>query len=127
MDENMDLSGAVEKLKQMMSSEEGQGQLQNIISAFTGMGQGEAKYAENESVYNPEPSQAADNLELLMKMQKIMAAMKSGENNQNVRFLQSLRPFLKPQRQASVDNAVRLMGLSRALSVLKDVKSENGR
>ena len=55
MDENMDLSGAVEKLKQMMSSEEGQGQLQNIISAFTGMGQGEAKYAENESVYNPEP------------------------------------------------------------------------
>lgn len=127
MDENnMDIGGAVEKLKAMMSSEDGQGQLQNIISAFTGGGDqagGGTEGMGGAPQGNPSDGGMGmdrDNLEMFMKMQKVMAAMNSNQNSQNAQFLRSLKPFLKPERQKSVESAVKMLSLTKVLGAFKE-------
>lgn len=111
MEDNIDFGNAIEKLQEMMSSNEGRGQIENIISAFTGSG-------ENVNINQPD----SDALEMAMKAQQIMAEFKKGQNSEGVKFLQSLRPFLKAGRQSSIDNAVKLISLSRVLSAIKEGK-----
>lgn len=115
MDENMDLSGAVDMLKDMLSNEEGQQQIQNILGMFGG-GQEESG-SPGMATGGIDP----DNVEMMLKIQQVMAAMNSRKNDSQTRFLQSLKPFLKPERQKKVDSAVRLLGMTRALEVMKSM------
>ncbi|MEG1441450.1 MAG: hypothetical protein RSB38_07785 [Oscillospiraceae bacterium] len=132
MDDNIDLSGAVEKLKSMMASDDGQGQLQNIISAFMG-GESDVpqeptfQSGDNTNNTNSAGGINMDNIEMMMKMQKVMSAMNNNQNNESTNFLNSLRPFLKPKRRESVDNAVKMMSLTKVLGALKDTNSDGGR
>ena len=108
MTENLDLSGAVDALKEMLNGDEGKQQLQNIMSMF----------GDNTQQNNPT---GGIDMETMMKMQKIMSAMNSGDGKQTA-FLQSLAPLLKPERRTAVNNAVRFLSIGKAIKVFKEIE-----
>ena len=112
---NFDLSGAVEKLQEMMGSEEGQGQLQSILQMFTSEAPTPSPSGSTTGGIDP------DNLEMFFKLQQAMAAMNSPQNDENVRFLQSLKLYLKERRQNKIDSAVRMLRLSKVIEAMKDI------
>ncbi len=116
---SLDLSGAVDMLKNMLSNDEGQQQIQNIIGMFGGD--------------NPENSQSPgqatggidpDNIEMFLKLQQAMTVMNSDKNNNQSRLLTALKPFLKPSRRQKVDNAMRLLQLTKVMEVMKNVQGD---
>ncbi len=113
MEDNIDFGNAIEKLQEMMSSNEGRGQIENIISAFTGSD-------ENKTTNTNQPD--ADTLKMVMRAQELMAEFKKEQNSDEVIFLKSLRPFLKAERQNGIDNAVKIMSLRRVLGAFKEGK-----
>ena len=62
MADELDLSGAVDMLKNMLNNEEGQQQIQNIVSMLGGENQAE----------QPKKTNDPDNIEMIMKLQKVM-------------------------------------------------------
>ena len=116
--EGMDLSGAVDMLKEMLSGDEGKQQLQNIMNMFSG--------AVPEG---GEPGSAtggidADNIEMLMRLQQAVSIANSRKNSSQSRLLTALKPFLKPSRQEKVDNAVRMLSLSGVIEAMREVKGD---
>ncbi|MDO5310872.1 MAG: hypothetical protein Q4E94_03090 [Clostridia bacterium] len=107
-----DLSGAVDVLKNMLGSDEGQQQLQGLISMLGGGGD---KRSE-------EIAEAEENAEMLRKMQKLMSVMKSAENEKEAAFLRALAPLLRPERQEKLNHAVKLLGMGRAIKVFKEMQ-----
>ena len=131
MSDNNDLSGAVEKLQSLMSSEEGQNQLQNIISMFAG-GQSPEDLPQDSPPTPPTAQEQSpfnfdmDNMDMMLKMQRIMGAMNSQQGNNHTAFLHALKPYLKESRQSKLDSAVKLMGMAKAMEIFKDLNKEEG-
>ncbi len=112
MAEDMDLSGIVEKIQEMFSTEEGKSQIQDIASMI-GTNTDESGSVNNISSF--------DNIEMIMKINSIMSAMNSAEATRQVNFLKSLGPLLKPSRQSKVDNAVKFLSMGRAIEAFKNM------
>lgn len=122
MDENT-LNGAVEKLKNMLSSEDGQSQLQDIIGMFAGgadSGEPDAADEQADSGFD------APDMETIFKIQQAVNAVNSGENSRHTQFLRSLRPYLKESRQKKLDSAVKLLGAASAMKMLGIFKNGDG-
>ena len=109
MADELDLSGAVDMLKNMLNNEEGQQQIQNIVSMLGGENQTE----------QPQKTNDPDNIEMIMKLQKVMSIVNDAENSRQAAFLRSLAPLLKPERRDKLNKAVRLLGMGKAIEVLK--------
>ncbi len=116
-EESMDLSGAVDMLKEMLSGDEGQQALQNLMGMLGG-GQTESVPGAATGGIDPE------NLELMMRMQKAMGLMHQQKNNSQTRLLMALKPFLKPSRQSKVDQAMQMMHLGQVIAVMKETQEE---
>lgn len=108
----LDLSAAVEKISEMLSGEDAQEKLGGILGALSGGGQ-----AENSA--QSIADDAAD-FEMMMKMGKVMSKMKSREPSRETALLYALKPYLKKSRREKTDNAVKIMGMLKAFSVLKE-------
>ena len=120
----MDFSKAFEKVQQMLSDSDGQSQIQNILNMFS-----------NE----PTPSEEPDNcsslpvlsnsassfdpsdLEMLLKIKNIMSAMNNNKNSQQSDFLRSLKPFLKTERQAKLEQAIKFMNAAKVFKAFKEI------
>lgn len=114
-EDGMDLSGAAEMLKEMLSGEEGQQSIRSIL----GMLNGEAPNEEHP------PGMATggidpENLAMLMKMQTVMQRVTSRSNGAQTQLLTALRPFLKPSRRERVDKAVQILRVGQVLSILNE-------
>lgn len=124
MSDGQNLSNAVDMLKNMLGSEEGQQQIQGIISMLGGEGSGNVQSESSENSENSEnkPSNFnADDAEMMMKLQKVMSAAKSAENGREAAFLRALAPLLRPERRDKLNNAVKILGMSRAIKIFKDI------
>lgn len=125
MDENA-LGGAIEKLKDMLSSEDGKSQIQDIIGMFAGGGD------EEQSGGDTAPSNSGDggfdpsDMEMLLKIRQVVHAMNDEESNRHAVFLRSLRPYLKESRQKKLDSAVRLISAANAMKMLGVLNREGG-
>lgn len=108
-----DLSGAVDVLKNILGSDEGQQQLQGLISALSG-GDGGG--------HSEEIAEAEENAEMLQQMQRVMSVMKSAETGKEAAFLRALAPLLRPERRERLNRAVKLLGMGRAIKVFKDMQ-----
>ena len=115
MPDEIDLSGAVDMLKEMLGSEEGAQQIQNI-AAMLGGGQEPPK----ESPQNT--GMAFDNIEMMLKLQKVMSVMNGSDNMRETAFLKSLRDLLKPERRGAVDNAVKFLSVGRAVKAFRELE-----
>lgn len=124
MSDGQNLSNAVDMLKNMLGSEEGQQQIQGIVSMLGGESSGNAQSESSENSENSEnkPSNFnADDAEMMMKLQKVMSAAKSAENGREATFLRALAPLLRPERRDKLNNAVKILGMSRAIKIFKDI------
>lgn len=124
MSDGQNLSNAVDMLKNMLGSEEGQQQIQGIVSMLGGESNGNAQNEDSENSENSEnkPSNfSADDAEMMMKLQKVMSAAKSAENGREAAFLRALAPLLRPERRDKLNNAVKILGMSRAIKIFKDI------
>lgn len=113
MDENA-LGGAIEKLKDMLSSEDGQSQIQDIIGMFSSGGDEEPS---NENVQNSGNGFDPSDMEMLFKIQQMARAMNDEGGSKHAQFLSSLRPYLKESRQKKLDGAVKLLGAANAMKM----------
>ena len=118
---------AFEKLNEMLSSEDGQKQISDILSMFSASGE-EADSTAESSPKPPEQRTEEKNFQssgfssadfdMLSKAQKLLgAAGKGGKKDKNTAFLEALKPFLKKERQEKLDGAVKLIG---AASMFKE-------
>lgn len=125
MDENADFSQAIEKVRQMMSDENGQNQIQNILSMFTGGSEtdGEQNTAALPSASSFDPS----DIEMLMKMKKVMSAMNTDGGSRQAEFLTALKPFLKKERRGKVEQAVKLMKAAKVLKAFREINEGGDR
>lgn len=124
MSDGQNLSNAVDMLKNMLGSEEGQQQIQGIVSMLGGESSGNTQSESSENSENSEnkPSNFnADDAEMMMKLQKVMSAAKSAENGREAAFLRALAPLLRPERRDKLNNAVKILGMSRAIKIFKDI------
>lgn len=118
MSDGRDLSNAVDMLKNMLGSEEGQQQIQGIVSILGGENNSNA---QSESSENTPSNFNADDAEMMIKLQKVMSAAKSAENGSEAAFLRALAPLLRPERRDKLNNAVKILGMSRAIKIFKDI------
>ena len=128
MDENETLSSAFDKLSEMLSSEDGQKQISDIL----GMLQGAASESESEPLAAKEPSEkkaeekssfqssgfSSADFDMLNTAKKLLGASKiGGKKDKNAAFLEALKPFLKNERRQKLDGAIKLIG---AASLFKE-------
>ncbi len=111
MDENFDFGGAVDKLKDMFSSEEGSEKLRGILNMFQNSSD-DTSETKSDNSFDPA---------LLLKLAKILSAVNSSETNEKTQLLMALKPFLKENRREKVDKAVQLMNVSKVFSAFKEM------
>ena len=109
----LDLSAAVEKISEMLSGEDAQEKLGGILGALSGGGGQAGNSAQGIA------EDAAD-FEMMMKMGKVMSKMKTRETGREAALLYALKPYLRKSRREKTDNAVKIMGMLKAFSVLKE-------
>ena len=110
----IDLSAAIEKVKEMMSGDDGQEKLNSIISAFAG-----STDSGGDKKHQTIADEAAD-FETMVKLSGVMSKMKSQESSREAALLYAIKPFLRESRQAKTDSAVKIIGMLKALKTLKD-------
>ncbi len=126
MSEEFDLSGAIEQVQQMLATEEGESQIQNLLGMLAGGGNSNT----GDEVQNSADSAAASSqenlfssipdVETIMKIKNLMGLMGNRENDANAAFLNSLKPFLKKDRQKKLEQAAKLMSVAKAVKLFKD-------
>lgn len=126
MDEGLDFSKAIEKIQQMLSDNDGQNQIQNILSMFTSDSDNASSEEHCEStalpvLQSPSPSFTPSDMDLLFKIRNIMSAINSQQNSAQASFLTALKPFLKKERRGKVEQAVKIMNTAKALRAFKDI------
>ena len=72
-------------------------------------------------------SQGIPNIDIntLLKMQKFMSAMNNSSNNSGANLLRSLKPYLKPSRQAKVDEYIQLFSIEKAIELMNKTGGES--
>ena len=146
-----DLGSAIEKLKEMMATPDGQANIQNIVANFGGgnnidtsniagmLGNfASAGSSDNDSyeTYAEDVGQDnnADNFggfdpEMMAKMQKMMSMMGGsgggaggiGGSNRHANMLNSLKPYLSHGRRGKLDMAAKMMSFAKFAPMLKDL------
>ena len=140
-----DLGNAMEKLKQMMSTDEGKENIQNILSNLNTDGMDLSKLGsmfgggnaggsddveipvENIAEENSSPLGNID-MNSMLKMQKMFSMMNgggsdgaSGGGNRHASMLNSLKPYLSDGRKGKLDMAAKLMSLAKFAPLFKDM------
>lgn len=128
MADEIDFSKAIEQVKEMLSSDEGGNQLQGIFNMLKGDGgeannncsNGNTPFSALPSGDSPDLLSGLGDMATLMKLQKIMSALSQQKNDSNTVFLQSLKPFLSPSRQSKLDDAAKILSVSKAIKAFKE-------
>lgn len=83
--------------------------------------------SNNSSDNCAENSSPFDGLDFdtMMKMQKIISSMNSSSNSSGANLLRSLKPYLKPSRQAKIDECIQLLSLEKAFSLMNNSNISN--
>ncbi len=128
MAEETDFSKAIEQVKAMLSSEDGENQIQNILGMLTS-GQSESPESDKKSAANPSSADISGigdmlsgmgDIENIMKLKNVLGAAGSLKSDNNTAFLQALKPFLSENRQSKLDSAAKILNMTKMLKLLKD-------
>lgn len=115
MAEDFDLSALIDQAKEILATPEGEAQVQNLMGML------------GPSTENKPPSpQSEDNsplgdVENIMKIKNLMEGINSNRNEPQTNFLQALKPFLKKERRDKIDQASKLLSISKALKMFKNL------
>lgn len=128
--EEKDIQQGFERLSEMLSTEDGQKQISDIISALQGDGGeeesplsgilsslGMASDKEEKEEEKPPQSSGFDlDFKTLSKIKKLLSAS-GGKKSESTALLQSLKPFLRDERKEKVDNLIKILSYA---SVFKE-------
>ncbi len=127
--EEKDIQQGFEKLSEMLSTEDGQKQISDIISALQGDGGeeesplsgilsslGMASSEEKEEKKQPQNSGFDLDFATLSKVKKLLSAS-GGKKSESTALLQSLKPFLRDERKEKIDSLIKIMSYA---SVFKE-------
>ncbi len=89
---DFDLSSAIEKIQEMMSNDEGQSQLNRIISAFTAGTEEKSESAKGGGGF-PD-FDGIDQIDMMIKLGNILSAMKSESGGKSEALLYAIKPYL---------------------------------
>ncbi len=128
MGENFDFSKAIEKVQEMLSDEEGQSQIENLLGMFAknqdGADNPDLPKESSSALQNLPTSDNELDFTTIMKIQKIIWAMSNQSDNAKTAFLNSLKPFFSQERREKLDQATKILKITAVLKALKD--SEGG-
>lgn len=118
-----DMDRALGQLRDMLSSEEGQRQLEGIIGSVQGSLGGEQQETGGMPTPVPRsnPNSGPFGLDIFMKMKNIMDTMQM-DDDPRVNVLTSLRPYINGNRTQHLDNAIKIMSLGKLPLILKNIK-----
>ncbi len=124
MPEDIDFSKAIEQLKDMLSSSEGESQIQNILGMIVG-GQ-ESSESIEEKMVDEDLDKGANifsglgDMQNILKIKNILGAVEGRKNDSSAAFLHALKPFLSENRQAKIENAEKILSMTKVFKILKD-------
>lgn len=133
MSEGPDLSKAIEAVQQMLADENGENILGNLLSSLSDNSDNTQSAEENSgldlssllSAFSGDSSEMPFDIGTVMKLQGVMSEMNRQKNDNGPAFLKALKPLLKKERRDKVDQAVKILGVTKALKIFKNL--ENGR
>lgn len=105
----------------------------SILNMINGMKSSEEKINENSfdggKIFSGMDSVGNDNMpdmETMLKIMKVMNAVKSGENNPSTNLLNSLKPFLRDSKREKVDQYIKFIKISNVLSEMNNEENNKG-
>ncbi|MBE7031692.1 MAG: hypothetical protein E7401_01875 [Ruminococcaceae bacterium] len=135
MSEGPDLSKAIETVQQMLADENSENILGNLLSSLSDSSDNTQPAEENSgldlssllSAFGGGDSndEMPFDLGTVMKLQSVMSEMNRRKNDNGPTFLKALKPLLKKERRDKVDQAVKILGVTKALKIFKNL--DNGR
>lgn len=132
MEETPDFSAALEKVQEMLSTSDGQNQIQNLISALSASAENNPPSADatgHSGIMQESPSVVPGNgldFDTIAKISGIMQAINARENNPANAFLHSLKPFLTKNRQEKLEQASKLLKITSVLKVFNGKEKGGG-
>ena len=111
-----------DQLNQMLNNKDVYKNLKDIMQQF--------QQASNNNDENSSTHTESTNIDMdtLLKMKKVMDAMKSNNNDPRANLLLSLKPYLKESRQKKVEEYIKLFGITKAFEAFNqlggDTKNE---
>lgn len=130
-----ELDQAISQLRNMLSSPDGQNQLENLVGSLLGNNSAPAQnQSTSPSLPTPAPTNEAGNIlsgllsgsssspingESLMKIKNIMDGLQM-DNDPRVNLLSALRPYISSTRGQHIDHAIRLMSIGKLPNILKN-------
>ena len=102
-----DIESAINKLQDMLSSDDGKKNIENMVSSF-----GKNPIGNLNTGFDPT---------ILMNIKTIVDRVQNG-TDPRTNLLNALKPYLSKSRASHVDNAIRIMSLGRIPDVIKDMK-----
>ena len=60
-------------------------------------------------------------IETMMRIMKVVNTIKSGENNASTNLLNSLKPFLRDSKKEKIDQYIKFIKISNAISEISDL------
>lgn len=138
MNESNDLSAAFEKVREMLSDENGEAQIQKLLGMLGSQDAdgGEAcDKAASSACFDPfslfsESGQGGSgedlDLDMLAKLQRLLSVMSVQKNDPNSAFLQALKPFLKEERREKIDRAQKIVKLTNVIKLFKEIDKGGG-
>lgn len=118
MDGEFDLGSAIEQIQNMMSTDDGQAKLNNIINAFTGPDQSEEEKV-NKAPHRPDVPDIGQ-MDLMIKLGNVLSAVKNQKNSKSADLLYAIKPYLNDSRRMRTDGAVKILGMVKALALIKE-------
>lgn len=97
------MADAMETLKGILG-DDAEDKIKNVMSSFSG---GNADGMHDNS------------LEYIMQMKDIMSKLANNRDDPRSNLLMSLRPYMRSGRRQSIDNAVRLLNLTKLSGILR--------
>ena len=125
-----DLMGAIDQLKDMLSSEDGGKKLNEMINSLGGLFGGDAS---NENTPNSNQGNSANsnnnaasdqqgiNLDFILKAKGIFDKMNSQPDTKAL-LLSALRPYMREERRPKLDMIIKMSALTKLGSVMDDLK-----
>ena len=94
------MADAMDTLKGILG-DDAEDKIKNVMSSLSGGG------ADNSG------------LEYVMQMKDIMSKLANDRNDPRSNLLMSLKPYMRSSRQKSIDNAVRLLNLTKLTGIMR--------
>ena len=101
------------------------------ISAILNMlnnSKGQQENVEKKSETTSGPSFVEEgnvpDFETMMKIMRVVNTIKSGENNASTNLLNSLKPFLRDSKKEKIDQYIKFIKISNALSEINDLDNK---